>query len=223
MIFSYSSLATYKQCPAKFKFAYVEKAEVPDLPPSPALERGTKVHNSVEDYLLRRNEYLHPDIHKDWGQYLHGIREGGGEIIPELKWGITWDFKPCDYDAPNCMIHGFIDLLVVPEDPKAPLDQYEWKTGKRYDEHPSQACKYATAMLIHYPERPSVDSMIVYFDGHPHWNIEYHRMMLRDYKFQLRREIDNVLLDEYMIPKPSFRCQWCKYSRKNNGGPCDVG
>lgn len=224
MIFSYSRLATFKQCPAKFRYAYIEKAEAPDLPPSPALERGSKIHDSVEAYMLRTNEMLHPDIHKSHGQYLHGIREGGGEVKPEFKWGITWDWKPCGYDDPMCMLHGYIDLLVVPDDPSVALDIYEWKTGGRYDEHPSQLHMYSCAMMIHYPEREWVDGMIVYFDGHPHWNIKYPRHMLNpEYLPPLRRKIDQVLLEKRWTPKPSFKCKWCKYSSKNNGGPCRVG
>ena len=223
MIFSYSSLATFKQCPAKFKFAYIEKAEAPDLPPSPALERGSAIHNSVEDYLLRKNEMLHPEIHKDWGQYLHGIREGGGQILPEFKWGINWEWKPCGYDDPLCMLHGFIDLLVIPEDPAAPLDIYEWKTGKRYDEHPMQLNMYSCAMMVHHPDRESVDGMIVYFDGHPHWNIKYPQIMQQDYVSTIRRRINQVVDEKRFPAKPSFKCRWCKFSRINNGGPCSVG
>lgn len=223
MKFSYSSIATYKQCPAKFNFAYIEKAEAPDLPPSPALERGTKIHDSIESYMNRTTEFMHPEIHEQWGQYMHGIREGGGTIIPELKWGITWDFQPCDYDYEMCMFRGFVDLLVVPDDTSLPLDQYEWKTGKKYDTHTDQTCKYATGMLLHYPEREIVDSMTVYIDGHPHTNIKYHRMMLNDYLHMLRRDIDTILTDKYMVTKPSFKCRWCKFSRQHNGGPCPVG
>ena len=223
MVYSYSRLATYKQCPQKFKFTYIDKMEAPDLPPSPALERGSAIHDSVESYLNRTTEYMHPDIHKDWGQYLHGIREGGGELKPEFKWGITWDFKPCDYSDPMCMVHGYIDLLVLPEDSSVPIDVYEWKTGGRYDEHVSQLWLYSVAMLIHHPDRHWVDGMVVYFDGHPFQNIKYPQSMMFEYAPMLRREIDKVVFEKRWPAKPSFKCRWCKYSSKNNGGPCRVG
>jgi hypothetical protein len=220
MVYSYSSLATFKQCPQKFKFAYIDRVKVEQEPPSAAMERGTKIHNSVEEYLLGNSEFLHPDIHKNYGQFMMGLREGGGEILPEWRWGITWDFKPCDYYAPECMLHGYMDLVIVPEDKKANIPLYEWKTGKIYaDDHASQACKYSTALMIHHPEYPGVDAMITYFDQSDYKGIYYPNGMMDNYQHMLRREIDEIVFEKRWPTKPSFKCRWCKFSR-DNGGPC---
>ena len=222
MVYSYSSLATFKQCPQKFKFAYIDKVKMESEPPSPAMERGSRIHDSVENYLLGKSEFLHPDIHKNYGQWMMGIREGGGEIRPEWKWGITWDFKPCGYDDPMCMLHGYVDLLVLPEDKKVNVPLYEWKTGKMYLEpHSSQVCMYSTAVMIHEPERPGVDAMITYFDQQDYKGIYYPQGMMNNYVHGLRREIDLVIFEKRFPTKPSFMCKWCKFSR-DNGGPCPV-
>lgn len=222
MVYSYSSIATYKQCPAKFNFAYIEKAEAPDLPPSPAMDRGSKVHDSVENYFKGTNEYLHPDIHANYGQFMMSLREDDAECIPEFKWGVTWEFKPCAYDAPNCMIHGFIDLLYVPKKEDEPLTNYEWKTGKKYiDQHRDQGLKYSIAMMCHYPERPGVESMTTYFDLSDYDKIYYPKTMMFEYRPALRSEIGRIADASSYPPMPSFKCKWCKYSRYN-GGPCPV-
>ena len=221
MVFSYSSLATFKQCPQKFKFAYIDRVEVTQELASPAMERGTKIHNSVEDFLLGKSEFLHPDIHKNYGQFMTGLRQEPGKLLPEWKWGVTWDFKPCEYSAPNCMIHGYMDAVVLPEDEKANIPLYEWKTGKQYPEHASQANKYATALMIHHPERPGVDAMITYFDQTDYKKIYYPEGMMNNYTHMMRREIDEVVFEKRFPTKPSFKCRWCKFSR-DNGGPCLV-
>jgi len=222
MIYSYSSISTFEQCPAKFNFAYNLRVKVEREPPSPAMERGTKIHNSVDDYLQGKSEFLHPDIHKNYGQWMMGIREGGGTILPEWKWGITWDFKPCSYDDQVCMMHGFMDLVVIPDDEKANLPLYEWKTGKAYPEpHASQVCKYATALMIHHPERPGVDAMVTYFDQQDYKGIYYPNGMMNNYQHMLRDSIDKIIFEKRFPTKPSFKCKWCKFSR-DNGGPCPV-
>lgn len=224
MVYSYSSMATFKQCPQKFKFAYIDKVEVTKLPPSPALERGTAVHESVDSYINRTTEYLHPDIHKNWGQYLHSIRESSTKLHPEFAWGITWEYEPCHYDDPKAMLHGYIDLLGIPEDPDGTIDIYEWKTGGKYaDAHTDQIHLYSVAMLCHYPDREWVDAVVVYFDGHSAINIKYPKSMLFEYKPALRREV-GLIADATRFPaKPSFKCKWCPYSRIHNQGPCNVG
>lgn len=184
------------------------------------MERGSKIHDSVEQYLLGSSEFLHPDIHKNYGQFMMSIREGGGKILPEWKWGITWDFKPCAYDAPECMLHGYMDLVVIPEDETLNLPLYEWKTGKKYlEDHASQVCKYSTALMIHHPDRPAVDAMITYFDQVDYHKIMYPQGMMLDYQTTLRREIDNIVFEKRWPTKTSFKCQWCQFSR-DNGGPC---
>ena len=45
---SYSSLSTYKQCPAKWKFSYIDGIE---WPASAAMLRGTRMHSMAEDFL----------------------------------------------------------------------------------------------------------------------------------------------------------------------------
>lgn len=218
---SYSAIATFKQCPAKFKFAYLDDIQVAQEPPSPAMERGTKIHNSVEDYLLHKNEYLHPEIHKDYGQFMLSIRSGYAEIHPEFKWAIGWDFHPCEYDSPKAMVRGFIDNLGIPEDKSQPFSVYEWKTGGIYPEHASQVCMYATSVMLHYPEATGVDAVITYFDKQDFNRISYPRTMLHEYRHQLQRSVTEIVHCRRWTPMPSFKCKWCSFSR-HNGGPCHV-
>lgn len=223
MIQSYSSMATFQQCPAKYKFAYIDKVEVQELEPSPALERGSAIHDSIESYFKGGTEFLHPDIHKNYGQFMFGIRENNTDVRPEFKWAVTWEYEPCDYNDPRAMIHGYIDLLVLPEDKNQNIPLYEWKTGGIYKkQHHSQIYTYSVCMMAHFPEYPGVDAMVVYLDKVDYDKVYYPRdMMTYEYKPALRAEIGEIADAKKFPPMPGFKCKWCKFSRYN-GGPCPV-
>jgi hypothetical protein len=186
------------------------------------MDRGTAIHDSIEKFFVGSSTILHPDIHRNYGQFLTSIKETYDTIHPEYKWGVTWEFEPCDYDDPKAMIHGFVDLLVLPDEPN--LLQYEWKTGGKYtDQHDDQACKYAISMMCHFPKYEGVDSYITYLDHQDFRRTHYPASMMFEYKPMLRREIGQIADSTRFPPKPSFKCRWCKFSSKNNGGPCRVG
>lgn len=224
MVLSYSAMATFEQCPRKFKLAYIDRAEAPEFPPSPAMARGTKIHESVDMFLTGKTEFLHPDIHATYGQFMMSLKNDHKDLRPEFAWGVTWDFKPCDYDHPAAMIHGFVDLLILPEPSDSTILQYEWKTGNKYIEsHRNQGWTYAVAMMTHFPERNGVDSMITYFDKVDYDKVHYPVGMIMEYRATLRRKISEIVDEKRFPALPSFKCKWCRYSRLNNGGPCDVG
>jgi hypothetical protein len=215
--YSYSRLATFKKCPAKFKFNYIDKVDAPFIP-SPAMERGTEIHNSLEMFVNGHSEMLHPDIHEHYGQFFFSIRETA-DCTPEHKWGLDWDMKPCAYDDPNCMIRGFMDLRFTVEGERPQV--FEYKTGKVYPEHTHQMWLYGVATLLEMPDEEWVDVTAVYLDQKKNKKISYPQGMMNNYKFTLEREvktIEDMPLDGF-IPNPSWACRWCQFSRAN-GGPC---
>ncbi len=217
--YSYSRLATFKKCPAKFKFAYIDKVDVPFIP-SPAMERGTAIHDSLEQFMQGHSDQLHADIHEHYGQFFFGLRETfHGKIFPEHKWGLSWECVPCAYDAPNVMIRGYMDLKFVPEDDNVQV--YEYKTGRVYPEHSHQQWLYGVVALQEHPLVDGVDSTIIYLDQKQNKKIYYPQMMMPEYLPALMRDIKEVEehpIDEF-IPVPQFTCKWCQFS-KDNGGPC---
>lgn len=217
--YSYSRLATFKKCPAKFKYAYIDKVEV-EFEVSPAMERGSAIHDSLEQFMLGKAEMLHPDIHEHYGQFFFGLREEHqGTLEPEAKWGLSWGLESCDYNDADCMVRGFMDLRFVPEDDN--IQVFEYKTGKIYPEHASQQWLYGVASLIHYPDYAGVDVTAVYLDQRQNKTIYYPASMLFEYRPMLQRQIQEIedLPYSEFIPKPQFTCRWCQF-RKENGGPC---
>ena len=212
---SYSRNATAKQRPAKFYWSYIERVEVP-REPSPAMERGSEIHNSLEAFMQGHSEMLHPDIHEHYGQFFFSIRENY-TVQPEARWAFNWQWEPCDYDDVHCMVRGFMDLKFVPENENIQI--YEYKTGKIYPEHRHQFCLYGTAALIQHPDKQGVDVTGVYVDQKKNDKIYYPASMLGEYKPMFKKEFREIEDCEDFIPKPQFACRWCQF-RKENGGPC---
>ncbi len=48
---SFSRVALYRKCPASYEWQYV-LGNRNERPPGPAAMRGTRIHNSIEEYFL---------------------------------------------------------------------------------------------------------------------------------------------------------------------------
>lgn len=216
--YSYSRMATFKKCPAKFKYAYMDKVDVPFIP-SPAMVRGSEIHDSLEAFVSGHSEILHPDIHEHYGQFFFSIRETAKTIEPEHRWALNWDLEPCDYNDSNCMVRGFMDLRFTMEGQRVQI--YEYKTGKIYPEHHAQMWLYGVATLLEMPDEECVDVTAVYLDQKKNKKISYPRSMLFEYKPMLMKEIQEIedRPESEFHTNPSYACRWCQFS-KNNGGPC---
>jgi hypothetical protein len=217
--YSYSRIATYSQCPLKFKFSYIDMVQVDSLP-SPAMERGTEIHKTIEDYILGETEQLHPDIHKTYGQFFMGLR-ANFECFPEEKMGATREFEPCDYDDPDVYIRGIIDLRIRPKPEINDIPTvYDHKTGKIYQDHVAQRAFYGILALINVPDIEHIRVTNIYVDLVKIASTDYYRGMLGDMiALLVKDKIEMIERDEYFPANPSFSCRWCKFS-KHNGGPC---
>lgn len=211
MPLSYSALATYKQCPRKYKYSYVDR--LPRGPASPAMERGTMMHKQIEDYVTGEIDTLCDEL-SHYESWLDDLKQG--ECETEWSFGITEDLEPCAFDAEDCAFRGFVDLKHRVGDA---LTLYEWKTGKKYPEHATQMWYYAVMAMLHYPEVDGVDVYAGYLDLGQNKHVWYPRHMMMEYVPALKRYMAEPGNDEIFMPKPDFMCRYCNFSRQN-GGPC---
>lgn len=211
MAYSYSALATYKQCPAKYNYSYNEK--LPRTYQHEAASRGDDIHKSVEAYLKGERDDLHIDI-MDYLEFFSGIKEMGA--VPEVAWGVTRDWTPCEFDCPDAMLRGYIDVDMPAKDF---LALYELKTGKKYPEHRHQMLLYGLIKMLLNPDFDRVYVTNIYFDQKDLDEIVYHREMIETYKGAFMRQIDMIETDKVWMANPQFLCRYCSFS-KENSGPC---
>ena len=215
MRLSYSGWKTHDQCPAKFKYSYIEK--LPRGDSGPAAARGSEIHNSVDVYMQGRSEEIHEEIRKHYGQWMMQMREY--RVQPELKFGVDEDWQPTDFEDPNAAWRGMIDLPVLPEEGETELDWYEWKTGNIYSDHQFQSQLYGTIALVLHETANIARVHNVYFDKKKTETREYLREDLEGYKFMWDQRRHTVMDDKIHPANPGWYCRYCDYGVANNG-PC---
>lgn len=214
---SYSAWKTWDLCPAKYRFSYLEK--LPRKPPGPAAARGTEIHASVDEYLSKKTEAVHPEISRGYGQWLMQLRELPHKMVPEKRWAVNSDWEPCDYKDPEALWRGFIDLHIPMQEGEVVSDNYEWKTGKVYDDHKYQANLYATVALVLEENAQLARVTNVYFDQNKTTVTEVTREDHEGAKFLWKQRHEELHRDDIFPPNPGWYCRYCDFGREN-GGPC---
>lgn len=134
MIYSVSRLETYKQCPAKFKFNYIDK--IPQVQDTYFLEKGSVIHEAIAE-LLKGNELGkdilfkldNEDLREGFKQVKRAVEYAKKYQIvgAEIKFNVDSNFKILkDFFDENGMLRGVIDCLAKDEDGIVIID---WKTG----------------------------------------------------------------------------------------------
>ena len=208
---SYSSLSTYKSCPAKWKFSYID-----NIPwdASPAMSRGTRMHKMAEDFVTGEIDFVPNEIKKIGPSLL--LYKGLGASA-EAVWLLDKDWKPTDVEAGNTWIKAIIDLHYVLN---GVLYAKDYKSGQMYDEHRDQLELYGIMGLQLYPEVKRVETSAVYMDtGHEGVEGSIIRPMLPKMIDKWHGQAETMFADNDYDPKPGNACRWCPYA-KAKGGPC---
>ena len=211
MRWSYSSVNCYYQCPAKFKFRYIDG--IRGLPStSPAMERGTKVHSDFETCLRDESYVLAPPFDY-YGDFMCTLRDNGAKaehvITLDKHWKPTAGWEPI-------WVKSILDVSLIQGNVAR---NYDWKTGGIYDDHKEQRELYS---LMQFCENPEVEIVIgthVYLDKKENRSNEFTRDQVPALKAKWEEKVRPLYEDEVFPTNPSYACRWCEFSRYN-GGPC---
>lgn len=229
---SFTSWATYNQCPAKYKFKYVQKC--PTLPAGPAAARGTEIHENIADFITCKfddPEKLHPAINKEqmlptlnaFRHHPNGQRHVELPIYVNEKWedvlrGSADRWATMIFDA----VRAGGDWRCDPgEDPhEEVVSVAEWKSGKPKDEHKDQRSVYAVAALARFHYQHEVRVTTYYVEGTaPPARLVVKRSAEEKLQALWKGRIDTMRADTIRAPRPGYYCNWCDFS-KAKGGPC---
>jgi hypothetical protein len=125
VVWSFSSLKTFEQCPRKYYHVKIAKDIVER--DTEATIYGKDVHSAAEHYIRdskpipKKYEYLQP--------VLDTLNQIEGEKHCELKLGLTKDLEACSFSAKNVWWHGIADLVVINES-KQLAHSIDFKTSK---------------------------------------------------------------------------------------------
>ena len=204
---SFSSMSTFATCPRQFQHLYVLKDVKNEG--SAATVWGSKCHKQIEDYIKEGKEITEP-VAKNAVPYLNSIKAQDAKA--EWKWGLTKDFEPCDFVAPDVAYRGVVDYLAFLEAGRAFVT--DWKTGKVKDDF-EQMDLSALATFIHHPAVQKIRGMYVWLKFNEHTKKDYTRTRadMEALKEQVRNKAQPILLriehGEFPV-KPSGLCRgWC--------------
>ena len=207
---SYSSVSTYKACPQKWRFSYID-----NLPgdTSAAMSRGTRMHAMAEEYVLGKITFCPPEI-KKVGPMLEMFKTLKAQ--PEEVWLLDKDWKHTD-DLSQAWIKSIIDVTYRVDDV---LFVKDYKSGRMYPDHAEQLELYGLMGMCKFPDVKRVEYAAIYLDtGHEGHEGSIIRAMTDKLRAKWDRDALVMMTDEVYEPRPGPACRWCSY-KKENGGPC---
>jgi len=158
IVWSFSSLKTFQQCPKKYYHTRILKTE--REPDTVATLYGKSAHTVAEEYILNKTP-IPPEFEymKDMLDQLNAIP---GEKLCEVMLGLTKDLEPCEFNADDVWWHGIADLVVLNEE-NGIAHSVDYKTSKnsRYADV-KQLDLVATAIFAKYPKIKTIKSALLF-------------------------------------------------------------
>lgn len=158
LVWSYSSLKTFEQCPKKYYHLKVAK-DIKDVPHESAIYGGD-VHKAAEKHI--RDGKPMPKKYSYMQSILESLKNIPGDKHCELELGLTEELKACAFKAPDVWWHGIVDLLIV-DKAKGLAHMVDYKTGKSARYADTKQLDYmATAVFAHFPEINKIKSALLF-------------------------------------------------------------
>lgn len=203
---SYSSISTYQECPAKWKYLYVDK--LPTIP-SAAMERGTKMHTACETYL---NGGQMDDSVKSIKNILYWLL--CHYAFSESVWKLDANWTPNG----KTWIKAIVDAHFVKDDT---LNVFDFKSGKKYLTHNKQLELYSIIGYKIYPNVKRIRYGAIYIDNPKlSWSKNFSLEMIEPARINWHNKAVVMMMDNLYIAKPGEGCYFCNY-KDSIGGPCN--
>ena len=229
--YSFTKIGTWKQCPRKFNYTYVQK--IPRIKTSAyALDRGKLIHMILElDFDLKKIKahhefkkiieggFLSKEQIKDCFVIAKNFKESkAGQVLfkrktlfTELAIGLDLNMEVQEYNT-KAFLRGYIDVGFLDEKSNTLL-LTDYKTGKyksKDQQDWSQLLWYAIGL---FSKMPFDKIMLVYaYVDHNKLNTKMvERKDIEKYKKGLWDTIDPIEKDYNYQKKETPLCNWCDY------------
>jgi hypothetical protein len=223
---SFSRLMKFENCPYAIYLGSVEKA--PD-PSGPAAERGTIIHEAIEEYIQCNTDtvefQLKPGMKKidltPFHPVIDRLRDGfeNGKVEVEGDWGFTRDWQKTGFFADDVWARIKLDALEFQDETSA--SALDWKTGRKFGnelKHNQQGMVYAIAAFMRYPKLEFVETSFEYLDEKAHMKNHYSRDRAMLLKPMIDRRANELTTATKFPPKPSMHaCKWCAHGKIQEG------
>lgn len=214
---SMSRLFDFEECPYKVYLSKVEK--MPD-PSGPAAERGTMIHEHIENYINGNHSDVIKEMH-GFQKLIDQLRDGynAGEVQLEGDWAVTRYWTPAEWNDEDAWGRFKLDAFHM-ESPTSAI-VYDWKTGRKFGnemKHNQQGMGYAISAFALYPELEFIKVKFVYLDKNDTLEGSYTRAQAELLRPGLTTRADKFTTCTDFEPKPSFHaCRWCPHAKIQEG------
>lgn len=232
---SYSRYGTYRTCPAKARYQYLDKLDAG--PKADPLIRGERIHKEADAYLRgvakRVPAELIPvaETVKELRAY---AKKKPHLVLLEETVALRADWSPTVWnDWQGCRVRIKMDVAYLEEakDGAPRAHVVDWKTGKfnesSAEDYLEQLDLYALGALVRWGEFEglTVQPRLVYTDlglSYPSEPRIYAQAELPGLKRAWEKRVRPMLNDKRFAPKPNWSCRYCPYG-VSKGGPCHYG
>lgn len=182
---SFSSMSTFATCPRQFQHLYVLEDVQDEVSSEGILESACR--RQIADHVKNKKEIMEP-VAQNAIPYLNSIKAQDAKV--EWTWGLTKDFEPCDFFAPDAAYHDTVNYLARLEGGRA--FAVEWETGDDTDDF-GEMDLFALATFIHHPDVQKIRGMYVWLKPNTHTKKDYTRADIEALKEQVQEKAKPVL------------------------------
>ena len=188
IIWSFSSLKTFQQCPKKYYHTKILKTE--REPDTVATLYGKSMHTAAEEYI--RDGVAIPPQFAYVKAMLDQLNAITGEKLCEVKLGLTKELEACDFDADNVWWHGITDLVVLNE-AEGIAHSVDYKTSKnaRYADV-KQLDLIAAAIFAKYPKIKTIKSALLFVVSKEFVKAKHHSEMKDKYMEKSSQDVARI-------------------------------
>ena len=204
MIYSYSSLSLFKDCPYKFYRTYVLKDYKET---NKFMDKGIDFHKTIAEHIMHDAPAPAPELTPkdnilDILKQIRVLTNGQFPLV-EQKVAVDRQMKSVDYWDKNAVFRGAWDCVPMIKDGEMTI--IDWKSGKMWD-YSFQGVAYAALGFAIFPE---VHTVKVVFD---HLKLgrqepQYLKKKDTDIVWDYINEADATTTFE---KKFNDKCKWCK-------------
>jgi hypothetical protein len=208
IVWSFSSLKTFQQCPKKYYHTKIAKDVVE--PDTTATLYGKWAHTVAEECI--RDDKPVPPQFAYMQETLDSLKAIPGEKHCEMMLGFTKDLKSCEFHAPDVWWHGIADLVVINEEKKMAYS-VDYKTSKsaRYADV-KQLDLVATGIFAKFPQIERIKSALLFVVSKEFVKAEHHVEMMPKYVEKPAQDVARIeaaLENGVWNPVQGPLCKFC--------------
>jgi len=221
---SFSTLSNFTNCPYSVYLSKVKNGGIGNVG-SPAMDRGSEIHQMLEDYVKGDVEFVDWYKIKSKDYYIDMIEKFREEykenlIVPEMEIALREDLSPCGWTDKDVWFRGAIDIARFnkPLEEATEATLYDYKTGgyNHSAKHRSQLQLYALLILQLYPKIEKVSVAAIYLDHRK--ELFFNSFGQSDVRMIWPRtyaKLKSVTDATVFYPNANgYTCKWCQHKTK---------